>query len=108
MPPPMAPPAPGANATVRKNYDPKAPKSSVTHNFASDQYLISPLTGEKVPVESMAAHMKISLLDPRWKEQKEKAIAEKRHQEQVYAEGKDIYRILSVLYCSETILRVSF
>lgn len=86
MPPPMPPPIPGVNATVRKNYDPKSSKQTAPVSL-SDQYLISPLTGEKIPVESMASHMKISLLDPRWKEQKEKAIEEKRQQEQVFAEG---------------------
>jgi len=89
MPPPMAPPAPGANANIRKNYDPKS-KHVAPPVSAGDQYLISPLTGERVPVDSMASHMKINLLDPRWKEQKEKAIEEKKQQEQVFAEGVHI------------------
>ncbi|XP_065683592.1 splicing factor 3A subunit 1 isoform X1 [Hydra vulgaris] len=90
MPPPVAPPPMiPSNVTIRKNYDPKVKPSTLLSSLA-DQFLISPLTGEKVPVESMAAHMKINLLDPRWKEQKEKAIEEKRQQEQVFAEGVHI------------------
>lgn len=89
-PPPMPPPqAPSGSVTIRK-YDPKAAKQTHQPSSLSEQYLISPLTGEKVPVENMAAHMKISLLDPRWKEQKEKAIEEKRQHEQVFAEGVHI------------------
>ena len=91
MPPPMLPPTPGVNATVRRNYDPKAKAAPQSAN-TSDQFLISPLTGEKVSAESMQQHMKISLLDPRWKEQKEKAIEEKRQQERVYAEGRLLFK----------------
>lgn len=91
VPPPAIPPIPGTNATIRKNYDPKAAKPGTSSvSTVSDKYLISPLTGEKVHVDSMDRHMKISLLDPRWKEQKEKAIEEKRQQEQVFAEGVHI------------------
>ena len=89
MPPPLPPPVPGVNAPIRKGYDPKAPKPPPPAAAPpSDKYLISPLTGERVPVESMAEHMKINLLDPRWKEQNEKLIEEKRQQEQVFAEGQ--------------------
>ncbi len=31
-------------------------------------YMISPITGQQVPVEQMAEHMRIALLDPKWKE----------------------------------------
>ena len=96
MPPPVAPPMIPSNVTIRKNYDPKMKHSSATTSL-SDQFLISPLTGEKVPVESMAAHMKINLLDPRWKEQKEKAIEEKRQQEQVFAEGFLFFTIIFII-----------
>ncbi|XP_057292699.1 splicing factor 3A subunit 1-like [Hydractinia symbiolongicarpus] len=89
MPPPVMPPMPGLNAPIRKNYDPKASKQS-TSSSLSDKYLISPLTGEKVPVESMANHMKVNLLDPRWKVQQEKLIEEKRQQDDVLAQGVHI------------------
>ena len=38
----------------------------------------------------MAEHMKISLLDPRWREQRDRVMQEKKEQEQVFAEGKRI------------------
>uniref|UniRef100_A0A7M5XIH6 SURP motif domain-containing protein n=1 Tax=Clytia hemisphaerica TaxID=252671 RepID=A0A7M5XIH6_9CNID len=85
--PPMMPPPPSGPVHIRK-YDPKASKQpQPTPGGVPEKYLISPLTGEKIPVGSMESHMKIALLDPRWKEQKEKAIEEKRQQEQVFAEG---------------------
>ena len=36
----------------------------------------------------MAEHMKISLLDRRWREQRDRVLQEKKEQEQVFAEGK--------------------
>jgi hypothetical protein len=36
---------------------------------------VSPLTGELIPVSKFAEHMRIGLLDPRWREQKEKCVA---------------------------------
>jgi len=87
---PMPPPQAGGSVNIRK-YDPKASKQAQQPvGGLSEKFLISPLTGEKIPVGSMESHMKIALLDPRWKEQKEKAIEEKRQQEQVFAEGVHI------------------
>lgn len=85
--PPLPPTAPGANIQIRRGYDPKAPKAAPAV-VPSDKFLISPITGERVPAESMAEHMKISLLDPRWREQRDRVLQEKKEQEQVFAEGK--------------------
>ncbi|VVT56282.1 uncharacterized protein SAPINGB_P004931 [Magnusiomyces paraingens] len=41
-----------------------------------DQMVVSPLTGELVPQSQLEEHMRISLMDPKWKEQK--TIAESR------------------------------
>ena len=35
------------------------------------KFAISPITGELIPVDQMAEHMRISLIDPKWKLQKE-------------------------------------
>lgn len=56
-------------------------------NPAADQYLISPITGERIPVNKVQEHMRIGLLDPRWVEQRDRAIQEKMQQEEVYAHG---------------------
>ena len=40
--------------------------------------VVSPITGELVPVDDMAEHMRISLLDPKWKEQRDAYLAKQR------------------------------
>jgi len=87
--PPLPPAAPGGNIQIRRGYDPKAPKAAAPQ-MPSDKFLISPITGERVPAEGMAEHMKISLLDPRWREQRDRVLQEKKEQEQVFAEGMSI------------------
>lgn len=53
-----------------------------------EEYLISPITGEKIPASKVQEHMRIGLLDPRWVEQRDKHISDKMNQESVYAPGK--------------------
>lgn len=84
--PPPLPPNP-EQVVVRKDYNPKgtkAPKST------TEQYLISPITGEKIPADKMQEHMRIGLLDPRWVEQRDRAIQEKMQQDEVFAPGTAI------------------
>ena len=95
--PPLPPTAPGANIQIRRGYDPKAPKAAAPP-VPSDKFLISPITGERVPAENMAEHMKISLLDPRWREQRDRVLQEKKEQEQVFAEGKTPLYNVSVVF----------
>jgi len=42
------------------------------------KFAVSPITGELVAVEDMAEHMRISLIDPKWKTQKEAMLAKLR------------------------------
>ncbi|KAM4745010.1 splicing factor 3A subunit 1 isoform 1-T1 [Anableps anableps] len=94
MPPPL-PPAP-EQVIIRKDYDPKAskPQPSVA---APDEYLISPITGEKVPASKMQEHMRIGLLDPRWLEQRDRSIRDRQTEDEVYAPGLDIESSLKQL-----------
>lgn len=55
---------------------------------APDEYLVSPITGEKIPASKMQEHMRIGLLDPRWLEQRDRSIREKQSDDEVYAPGK--------------------
>merc|ERR1719297_423604 len=84
--PPQAP-VPG-NVTVRK-YDPKA-AAAIKKKTEDDQFLISPITGEKIPAAKAAEHMKVGLLDPRWVEERDKQINQKAAEEVVYAPGQSI------------------
>ena len=90
--PPLPPMAPGTNIQVRKDYNPKVARAQAPMAIA-DNYLISPITGQKVPAHQFDDHMKISLLDPKWKEQRDRHLAEKKQQESVYASGKGEYLI---------------
>ena len=42
------------------------------------QYVVSPLTGEIVAVRDMEEHMRVSLIDPRWRQQKEAMLSKLR------------------------------
>jgi splicing factor 3A subunit 1 len=59
----------------------------VTRPTVGDDYLISPITGEKIPASKVQEHMRIGLLDPRWVEQRDKQVSDKMNQETVYAAG---------------------
>ncbi|XP_064485090.1 splicing factor 3A subunit 1-like [Ornithodoros turicata] len=88
-PPKEAPPLPPnpEQVVVRKDYNPKGTK---TQKASSEQYLISPITGEKIPADKMQEHMRIGLLDPRWVEQRDRAMQERMQQDEVFAPGTAI------------------
>lgn len=69
---------------IRHDYDPKA-----AHIRKSEEsvLLVSPFTGEKIPANQAPKHIRVGLLDPKWVEQRDREIREKREQEQVYAAG---------------------
>lgn len=94
MPPPL-PPTPD-QVIIRKDYDPKASKPQPPI-AAPDEYLISPITGEKIPASKMQEHMRIGLLDPRWLEQRDRSIRERQTEDEVYAPGLDIESSLKQL-----------
>lgn len=85
LPPPL-PPQPD-QVVIRKDYNPKVTRPAQP---ATEQFLISPITGEKIPADKMQEHMRIGLLDPRWVEQRDRAVQEKMTQEEVYAHGTSI------------------
>ena len=95
QPPPVAPNA--DNVIVRKDYNPKAIAKPQARPPAPDEYLISPITGERIPASQVAEHMRIGLLDPRWLEQRDRQMQEKMTQESVYAPGSAIENSLRAL-----------
>jgi len=88
QPPPTAPSH--DNVIVRKDYNPKVAPKPQARPPAPDEYLISPITGERIPASQVAEHMRIGLLDPRWLEQRDRQMQEKMTQESVYAPGSAI------------------
>merc|ERR1712130_899808 len=79
-----------------KKYDPKA-TAAIKKRTEDDQYLISPITGEKIPASKAAEHMKVGLLDPRWVEERDKHISAKANEEVVFAPGQSIESSLKQL-----------
>jgi len=96
QPPPMPMQAPTADSVVVKKYDPKA-AAAIRKKAEDDQFLISPLTGEKIPASKAAEHMKVGLLDPKWVEERDKAITSKSNEEVVFAPGQAIEANLKTL-----------
>ncbi|KAK5650904.1 hypothetical protein RI129_001933 [Pyrocoelia pectoralis] len=86
MQPPL-PPVP--DKVIVKKYDPKQAHKP-TRPTSGDDYLISPITGEKIPASKVQEHMRIGLLDPRWVEQRDKHVTDKLSQDTVYAAGSAI------------------
>lgn len=101
MQPPVAPLMPPTHdKVIVKKYDPKqaaATKSVAPKAGGGDDFLISPITGERIPASKMTEHMRIGLLDPRWVEQRDKHAVEKMGQDTVYAAGTAIEASLKQL-----------
>ena len=82
---------------IRKDYDPKSKQQTSGSKATGDTYFKSPLTGELIPASSMSEHMRISMLDPRWIEQRQKEKKEREEQEEVLASGFSIEKNLKRL-----------
>jgi len=72
-------PAQDPEMKVRKDY--------VRHKKASAQRLMQrcPITGQLIPAEEMSSHLKVLLLDPKWKHQKD-ALVERARKESAFAD----------------------
>merc|ERR1719437_340665 len=72
-------PAMDAEMKVRKDY--------VRQKKASGQRLMQrcPITGQLIPAEDMSNHLKVLLLDPKWKHQKD-ALVERARKESAFAD----------------------
>ncbi|XP_059145516.1 splicing factor 3A subunit 1-like [Physella acuta] len=87
-PPPPLPPTP-EQVIIKRDYNPKA-KPAPPPEMTSDQFMISPITGEKIPAHKVQEHMRIGLLDPKWMEDRQRSLADKSDQEEVFAPGSAI------------------
>ncbi|KAG0188443.1 hypothetical protein DFQ28_004823 [Apophysomyces sp. BC1034] len=75
---------------IRTDYKPKIFGSSSKTNEPTQ---ICPRCGEAIPVSEMDEHMRIELLDPKWKEQK-LAMEAKMKDSNLLQEGTDVAKIL--------------
>lgn len=95
---PLLPPT--HDKVVIKKYDPKQAIKPVAKSSAPDEYLISPITGEKILASKMAEHMRIGLLDPRWIEQRDKHTVDKLNQDNVSKTLKTFDTLLGDMFFS--------
>ncbi|KAK9722296.1 SF3a splicing factor complex subunit [Basidiobolus ranarum] len=85
----VRPPDASGPIKVRKDYVPKA----LAGKSNSEATSICPLCNQAIPASELDEHVRIELLDPRWKEQKEAAEA-KRKESNLLQEGTDVGRYL--------------
>jgi len=94
--PPVAPTQPKGDIVIRAGYDPKTTKKAKVVQ-GDIEYLISPLTGERVPASKMDEHMRIGLLDPAWVEKRKLEIAKKKDEEDYFAPNVQVAEALKNL-----------
>ncbi|GLI60020.1 hypothetical protein VaNZ11_002084, partial [Volvox africanus] len=63
---------------VVKNYTRQVARTQAGRSYDPAKFVVSPITGELIPTEEMAEHMRISLIDPRWKEQRDAMLSKIR------------------------------
>ncbi|MCL7031088.1 hypothetical protein MKW94_012099 [Papaver nudicaule] len=83
-----APEEPEAPMRIVKNW--KRPEERIPAERDPTKFVVSPITGELIPINEMAEHMRISLIDPKYKEQKERMMAKIR--ETTLAQDDEISR----------------
>ncbi|KAK3096249.1 hypothetical protein FSP39_024939 [Pinctada imbricata] len=91
---PPLPPTPD-QVIIRKDYNPKA--RTLPAEVGVDPFMVSPITGEKIPASKVQEHMRIGLLDPKWIQERNRQLSEKKEQEDVYAAGSAIESSLQKL-----------
>lgn len=75
---------------IKKHYDPKADARVDAPSKPDEPFLISPITGEKVPASKITDHIRFATLDPRWAKSKERELRERMEQDEVYAPGTSV------------------
>lgn len=73
---------------IVKNW--KRPEERIPVERDPTKFVVSPITGELIPISEMSEHMRISLIDPKYKEQKERMFAKIR--ETTLAQDDEISR----------------
>lgn len=79
---------------IRKDYDPKSSNKVVQQD---DNYFVSPITNERIPVDKIHEHVRYNLADPRYLEKKDHMLRERLKEETVFASGSQIQSSLKNL-----------
>uniref|UniRef100_A0A1I7TGB9 Splicing factor 3A subunit 1 n=1 Tax=Caenorhabditis tropicalis TaxID=1561998 RepID=A0A1I7TGB9_9PELO len=78
---------------IVRDYDPKR-NSQVQNKKQVENWIISPLTGERIPSDKLAEHVRYNTVDSQYKEDRDRHIGERSTEEPVLALGADISRNL--------------
>lgn len=72
----VTPKLPEPGMKIVKDYKPPAAYGGRTSKSASAlKYAVSPITGEMIPINEMAEHMRYSLIDPKFREQRQSMLS---------------------------------
>ncbi|CAM9135276.1 unnamed protein product, partial [Choristocarpus tenellus] len=96
-PPPPGPPPPpqhddDEDINVVSNYKPDV---SMGGSSQIPNMVVDPISGKAMAASELSDHLRIQLLDPKWREEQERAAA--KHKETAYAEGQSIAASLKSL-----------
>jgi splicing factor 3A subunit 1 len=69
------PTAPEPQMKIVRNYKPPGAARTAAN---TGQMVVSPITGELVPIQDIAEHMRISLIDPKWRKEREAMLGKLR------------------------------
>ncbi|VDD86135.1 unnamed protein product [Enterobius vermicularis] len=81
------PAPPSEDNVIIREYD---PKKTQAHKKLADKWIISPLTGERIPADKLQEHVRYNTVDAQYKEQRERELSDRNEEEPVYALGADI------------------
>uniref|UniRef100_A0A8R1DE60 Ubiquitin-like domain-containing protein n=1 Tax=Caenorhabditis japonica TaxID=281687 RepID=A0A8R1DE60_CAEJA len=77
---------------IVRDYDPK--RAQALKNKNVENWIISPLTGERIPSDKLAEHVRYNTVDSQYKEDRDRHIGERSTEEPVLALGADISKNL--------------
>jgi splicing factor 3A subunit 1 len=92
-------PAPSAEISedvIVRDYDPKKAKAAAKPKLA-DQYIISPLTNERIPASKLEEHVRYNTVDLQYKVQRDREMLERVEEDPTNASGTEISRNISKL-----------
>ena len=81
---------------IVRDYDPKKAKAQTKPKLA-DQYIISPLTNERIPASKLEEHVRYNTVDPQYKIQRDREMINRIDEEPTNASGTEISRNIAKL-----------
>lgn len=83
VPEPLEP----SKVIIRHDYDPRAAAKSANQ---PNDYFVSPITNERIPVDKIHEHVRYNLSDPKYLEKKDQMLKERMNEDAVFASGSQI------------------